>query len=169
VIENVRKEIQKAITAQVKQNATVAQIAKEIRRVSNYQLDPARTLMIARTETGSASNNVRWLGMEAAGVGHVSWVSASDAREEHKAINDLTLQAAVDGTPFERGTDFAPMVGAPGVLRYPHDVQGEAGMVINCRCVMVPEVPATEDLLLGGTPKGGGTPPEPPAGIAELA
>ena len=147
VVENVRNEIRKAIAAQVKQLATNKEIAAEIRRVSNYQLSPARTLMIARTETGSASNNVRWLGMEAAGVGHISWVAASDAREEHKAINDLTFQAAADGTPYERGTDFAPLVGAPGVLRFPHDPQGEAGMVINCRCVMVPEIPASEDLL----------------------
>jgi len=147
VIKTVRDELRKAITKQVKANATVQQIAKEIRRVSNYQLAPSRTLTIARTETGGASNNIRWLGMEAAGVDNVSWVAASDAREEHRAINDLTLQAAVDGKPYDRGTDFAPLVGAPGVLRFPHDPQGEAGMVINCRCVMVPEITEDQDTL----------------------
>lgn len=148
VAREVKREIRKGIARMVAQNATVKEIADEVRRISNYQLAPGRTMTIARTETGNASNNVRRIGMEAAGVQYMSWVAAPDARAEHKAINDLTVSAAADGTPYEMGTDFAPLVGAPGTLRYPHDPQGDASMVINCRCVMVPEIIEEEDELL---------------------
>jgi predicted transcriptional regulator len=145
VVRTVRNEIKDGIVRMVEKNATVKEIADEIRRVSNYQLNPKRTMTIARTETGSASNNVRRIAMAAVGVEYVSWVAASDARDEHKAINDITRDAAARGEPYPYGTDFAPLVGAPGVLRFPHDPQGEAGMVINCRCVIVPEIIDPED------------------------
>lgn len=145
VVRTVRNEIRDGIARMVEKNATVKEIADEIRRVSNYQLNPKRTMTIARTETGSASNNVRRIGMAAVGVEYVSWVAASDARDEHKAINDITRDAAARGEPYPYGTDFAPLVGAPGVLRFPHDPQGEAGMVINCRCVIVPEIIESEN------------------------
>jgi len=143
----IKREIRKGIARMVEQNATVKEIADEVRRISNYQLAPGRTMTIARTETGTASNNVRRIGMESAGVAYMSWVAAPDARAEHKAINDLTAAAAASNEPFELGHDFAPEVGAPGTLRYPHDPQGDASMVINCRCVMVPEIIEEADPL----------------------
>lgn len=85
----------------------------------------ARAQTIARTETGHAANSARFMQMDAAGVKRQQWVASNDAatRESHRDL---------DGEVRDLGAPFKPR------LRYPHDPQGPAEEVINCRCIAVP-------------------------------
>jgi SPP1 gp7 family putative phage head morphogenesis protein len=85
----------------------------------------ART--VARTETFSAYSGGRFEAMREARVRTHRWVTARDARvrDEHIVLEGERVMV---GAPFSNG------------LEYPHDPTGEAGQVINCRCVTIPEV-----------------------------
>lgn len=87
----------------------------------------ARALMIARTETASASNAARVRQFEVAGVVQHEWASAGDdlVRDGH-AIDGEVVRI---GDPFSNG------------LRWPGDPQGPPGMTINCRCVALAVIP----------------------------
>ena len=81
----------------------------------------ARAATISQTETGQAENSARMTQYEASNVDQVIWVASEDeaTRASHLAVhgNVITL-----GGTFDNG------------LRYPHDPNGSASEVINCRC-----------------------------------
>lgn len=87
-----------------------------------------RAMMIARTETTSASSFARAAQMVAEGVKEHTWLSSRDAqvRSTHNELNGLTRAV---------GQSFGYS------LRFPGDPQGAAANVIHCRCTTIPELP----------------------------
>lgn len=101
-------------------------ITDELARV--FGNNDARALAIARTETGHASNGARIAQFQAEGIKQIQWVTAHDdrVREAHESI---------DGEVRDIGSEFLPN------LRYPHDPNAPASLVVNCRCTLLPLIP----------------------------
>ncbi len=105
---------------------SVRQLQERVRTTFN-QMTPARSLMIARTESGEAANAGRQVVMRANGVKRIEWVTAHDDR-----VRDS--HAAIDGDVIDMGERF------DNGLRYPQDPEGPPEEVINCRCVAAPVI-----------------------------
>jgi SPP1 gp7 family putative phage head morphogenesis protein len=95
-------------------------------------VDRSRAMVIARTETGSAANWGAYNGglatAEAAGLEiQKVWIATSDqrTRDSHAEVNG---ERVAKDEAFGNG------------LLYPHDPNGDAGEVINCRCTIGWEV-----------------------------
>jgi HK97 family phage portal protein len=84
----------------------------------------ARALAIARTESARAGNTARFVQMQEEGVKKHEWVSARDGeeRESHAAGTGVDGQVRTVGKKFSNG------------LLHPHDPDGPAKEVVNCRC-----------------------------------
>lgn len=84
-----------------------------------------QSVMIARTETGTISNNARNDCFKEEGVEYKQWITAGDekVRETH---------VAEDGEILPMDERFAN-----SGLMYPMEPGGDAGEVINCRCTLV--------------------------------
>lgn len=138
VTSTVAKRVRKAILSAYKDDHTIAsltghieralpELTKALQRV--FRDKEARAQTIARTETGHASNTARVEQARSEGVGFIKWVTAGatdpNVRPTHRANDGLMVP--VGGT-------------FPNGLRYPHDPEGPAGEVINCRCTPVPVV-----------------------------
>jgi len=95
----------------------------------------ARASAIARTETGRASNGARFEQMDREGVEQHQWVTSGDAfvRKSPPKTHDHVV---LDGSVVNLGDSFRDA----STLRHPHDPEGQAGDVINCRCVTAPVV-----------------------------
>lgn len=87
----------------------------------------ARASMIARTESGKAVSGSRQMAFRANDVTATEWITSRDGevREDH---------ADIDGTQVPLDQSFIP--GAN--LKYPHDPDADASLVINCRCTSRP-------------------------------
>jgi HK97 family phage portal protein len=104
---------------------TVAELQKRVREVFNFS--EARSLTIARTETGQAAAAARDAAMEVAGVERHEWTTAGD-----DAVREI--HAEMDGETVDRGEPFS------NGLLYPCDPAGEPEEIINCRCAASPVV-----------------------------
>lgn len=85
------------------------------------QDNPARALLIARTENGMASSGARFVGLQEAEIEKHEWVNAGsgDIRDSHERVNGEVVDI---GTKFKNG------------LRYPHEIGADPSEVCNCRC-----------------------------------
>lgn len=106
-------------------NASVQQVAQALKEtvIDEYDLRRSNAQTIARTEMGSVANDTRNDAFIDSGIKRHEWLSARDelVRVSH---------ADEDGHVVEIGEAF-PSTG----LEYPQEPGGEAGEVINCRCV----------------------------------
>lgn len=129
VSETIRRDVKTTLTGilEAEPGATPQRLAKALRDGVDHVFQDAysRTTTIARTELGGVLSDYRHNIMKANGVKKTRWVTAGDAhvRDAHVFLNGKTAEI---GAPFE-GT----------VLRWPHDPNGSAADVINCRCVAV--------------------------------
>lgn len=98
---------------------SLPELTEELRRV--FGTKEARAATIASTETGKAQNQGKFTQYEASNVTKIRWRASNDqfTRPTH---------LAADGIIREMGELF------PNGLRYPHDPNGRASEVINCRC-----------------------------------
>lgn len=126
VNETTREALRKTLVDGSAANETVLELATRINQVYNIG-GRSRSLVIARTETASMANAVRFEGMKAEGIVEQEWVTARDeaVRESHQSLDG---QKRAIGETFGNG------------LEYPGDPAGDAGEVVNCRCVAVPVV-----------------------------
>jgi SPP1 gp7 family putative phage head morphogenesis protein len=108
---------------------SIGQLSERVRNV--MQATRARSMAIARTETGFAFNTGRYEGMKQAGIERQEWLTARDTsvRESHASIDG---QVVMLGEPFTLGSGVT--------ILYPLDPSGPASEVINCRCVAVPVI-----------------------------
>lgn len=93
----------------------------------------SRAATIAQTETGKAQDTGKFIAYEKAGVETVQWISSNDdaTRASHLAVH---LTEVPLGQRFDNG------------LLYPHDPDGAAAEVINCRCTYIAKtIRPTED------------------------
>lgn len=129
ISETVRRDVKTALSKilQTEANASASQIAKALRDGVDHVFQDAfsRTTTIARTELSGVLSGYRQGIMAANGVKRIQWVSAGDThvRDSHLVLNGKTTDL---GVAFEGSA-----------LRWPHDPNGSAEDVINCRCVAV--------------------------------
>ena len=126
--DTLRDNLRREIATGMQEGETVNEVKRRVKRVMNIQ--DSRALTIARTEVGAATSGARFSEMKAQGVMYTSWSTVGPGttppRESHIAAQ------AVGPKPL--GETFANTG-----CRYPHDPEGAASEVINCRCVSVPE------------------------------
>lgn len=79
----------------------------------------ARSLRIARTETGFATSTARYMGMQEAGVTKHEWSTGRNPRASHRDADGEIVEI---GQPFSNG------------LTHPHQIGAPPEEVINCNC-----------------------------------
>ena len=92
------------------------------------EMTEARAERVAVTETNTAVNSGRMIGMTAAGVEKKAWLTShlENTRESHMACE------AEGAIPVDQAFSNG--------LMFPGDPEGDAGEVINCRCHLMPVV-----------------------------
>ena len=126
ITDTVRGELRDKIGEAIKGGMSEAQTADLVRGVYNKAGNRAAT--IARTELGGVINDSRFEGFESVGFEYHSWLSARDGN-----VRTGEYDHTIDGEIVKLGERFS------NGLRYPNDPDGEAGNVINCRCITLPE------------------------------
>jgi HK97 family phage portal protein len=123
--DTVREQLRDSLIDGIAQMETTAELMERVKQVYNFA--QARSLTIARTETGQAMGLARDAAMGQMQVVKHRWVTAGD---EHVRVSHQEL----NGTVSERGQLF------PNGCRFPCDPGGPAREIINCRCVASPLV-----------------------------
>ena len=138
--ENMGKNpvIRKRLQAELAQAAILGEsqreIIKRIRKVTGQSEYQARR--VAQTERTRVQSQARWqVGQEAKEKG-VRVVNEWSAR----MVNTRDSHAALDGKKKPQGEPFVTIWG--NELRFPGDPQAPAREVINCHCVLIPDVEA---------------------------
>ena len=124
-VETMQQNIRRGLLEGASQSETIAELQERVRGV--FKVEASRAQTIARTETAAAASQAKEEVFEAEGIESTSWLSAGDGEERES-------HAAVDGEVRRRGKPFS------NGLMYPHDPNGPAKEVINCRCDALPEV-----------------------------
>ncbi len=119
-----REMLRKTLSEGLANTESVSELQQRVRDTFNFT--EARSLTIARTETGQSMGAARDAAMDQLKVEKIEWGTAGDGevRETH------TLNASLG--PIKRGELF------PNGCAYPCDPAGVAEEVINCRCVGIP-------------------------------
>lgn len=119
-----REMLRKTLVEGLANTESVSELQQRVRDTFNFT--EARSLTIARTETGQSMGAARDAAMDQLKVEKIEWGTAEDGevRETH------TLNASLG--PIKRGELF------PNGCAYPCDPAGAAEEVINCRCVGIP-------------------------------
>lgn len=130
VDETIRRQLKTVLAEELTRtpNASPVQVAAALRSEANHVFNNAfaRANTIARTEIGAVMGDYRLAIMQAEGVEKKRWSSAHDGhtRPTHAA-------ADAEG-PIPMSQAFAS-----NGLQRPHDPNGPAHEVCNCRCVLV--------------------------------
>lgn len=113
------------VTAGIEQYSTMPELGKAINDgiFDVYQGRLKHTGLIARTETATVTNGVRFEVFQSSGIEKQEWLTAKDGRVRETHV-------AEDGHIVPIGDRF-PSTG----LLHPNDPHGPAHEVINCRCV----------------------------------
>lgn len=123
--DTVRRNLAAQLREGIANNETIQELRLRIANTNVRLASPRRTLMIARTETGTIANSVRFQIAEPVVDFHV-WQTAADevVRPTHRqAERDSNREPVRIGQQFSNG------------LLHPNDPAGRAREVINCRCV----------------------------------
>ena len=139
MVTTIKDQLREGITEGITLGETVNELAERVKGI--YNVASSRALTIARTESASSINAGRFIQLEKEGVKQHEWVTALDeaVRDSHKALEGSIVEI---GEEFEfRGK--GGFSGSSG-LKYPGDMDGEPGEVINCRCVTVAVIKTEE-------------------------
>lgn len=122
------KELSHILTDGIDQHQTMVELGKAIHDgiFEVYQGRLKHTGMIARTETATVTNGVRFEVFKTNNINRQEWLTAKDSR-----VRETHLQE--DGNIVSLGDAF-PVTG----LVHPNDPSGPPEEVINCRCVALP-------------------------------
>jgi len=136
--KQIRKAIRDAINEGINDGLATPKIAERIRE-SMGDISKARSIMIARTEIGMASNNSSLAAAKSLGVPNLEkeWISAQDQRTRPGDFSgDLEHpnHLVMNGVKVDQDAKF--LVPPGDEMSSPGDSAGGAGQVINCRCVM---------------------------------
>jgi HK97 family phage portal protein len=128
------KELLDAVTAAVldEDGPTAVDIAGVVRRRFNTSINQAN--LIGRQEVGTAFNSSRFGQMRAQEINKHEWITSGDELVRGEDPKDVFSHVSSNGETRELGRDF------PCGLDYPQEDGGEAGNVINCRCLTLPVV-----------------------------
>lgn len=127
-----RRNLENTIRQAIENGETIQQIRRRMSQVFDVSRSSAKALQVARTEMSGFMNGVRDEMFGLQGFTEEDWTTAGDenVRDDHVEFGNAGPQA--------RGFNWLELVGKPGTLRYPGDIEGPAGQVINCRCVKIP-------------------------------
>lgn len=135
----VRRRLQNELAQAAILGESQGQIIKRIRNVTGQAQWQAKR--VAQTERTRVQSQARWeAGNEAMALG-VKVINEWSAR----MVNTRDTHAALDGKVALQGEYFP---GSP--LRYPGDPTAPAGEVINCHCVLVPDVLRDGQMVVDG-------------------
>jgi SPP1 gp7 family putative phage head morphogenesis protein len=120
-----REKVRETLLEGLSKVETVNELQQRVRDLFGFS--EARSLNIARTETGQAAAPARDVAMAELGVEKIQWWTAGDTavRETHQFLEGMVVPR---GLPFPNG------------CLYPCDPGGPAEQIINCRCVAVPVI-----------------------------
>jgi len=140
MVETIKDQLRDVLTQGITAGEGVNELAERVKGV--YNMASGRTLTIARTESASSINAGRFIQLEKEGVQKHEWITALDeaVRDSHKALEG---SIATLGEEFDFGGKGG-FSGSSG-LKYPGDMEGEPGEVINCRCVTLPIITTKDD------------------------
>lgn len=128
----IRKRLQAELALAAVLGESQRKLIARIRKVTGQAENQARR--VAQTERTRVQSQARWqVGQEAAAMG-VRVVNEWSAR----MVNTRDSHAALDGVKKPQGEPFYTIWG--NTLRYPGDPAAPAREVINCHCVLVPDV-----------------------------
>ena len=128
----IRRRLQNELGMAAVIGESQSEIIDRIRKVTGQTVAQARR--VAQTERTRVQSQARWkTGQEAANMG-VHVVNEWSAR----MVNTRDSHAALDGKKAEQGEPFRTIWG--NSLLYPGDPSAPAKEVINCHCVLVPDV-----------------------------
>ena len=124
LIRRVRKTLESGQAA----GETIQEMRTRLGQVMDVAAGSAKTLTVARTESAGFMNGTRDEMFGAQGFPKTEWTTAGDGevREDHNTFGASGAK--------ERGFNWLSLVGGSGTLRYPGDMEGPAGQVVNCRC-----------------------------------
>jgi len=114
----------------------LAYSAEDIARLvaHKFTANANRAITIGRTEVGSAFNVARFSEMKQQGFTEHQWLTAADEMVRGNDPNDPFNHVSSNDQVRVHGELF------PSGLAYPMAEGGEAGNVINCRCLTIPYV-----------------------------
>jgi HK97 family phage portal protein len=120
-----REKLRETLLEGLVQTEMVGELQQRVKKL--FKGAEARSLNIARTETGQAAAPARDAAMAELGVEKIQWWTAGDidVRETHQFLGGMVVP---------RGMLF------PNGCFYPCDPGGPAEQIINCRCVAVPVI-----------------------------
>ena len=123
--KTVRNRLMKELEQGLAAKESIDSLADRFKRQFNFSA--SRAQRVARTEVAGTVNGARFEVLRQEGVEKQEWLTAKDeaVRPSHADIDGEIVDI---GQPFSNG------------LRYPGEVGGDAGEVINCRCTVVPVI-----------------------------
>jgi len=126
--DTVRSNLRETLMEGINAKETINELQDRIKTVFNFTSN--RSLTIARTETAQTSSGTRFLAMRMEGMEYHEWLSARDEFVRQPPASPYNH--AIDGEVIMVGNKFS------NGLKYPSDIEGEPGNVINCRCIALP-------------------------------
>lgn len=132
VPKTIQRNLRRTLRMGIEAGEPIADLRRRIGQIFDISASSARSLAIARTESGAFINGSRDVMFGAQGFDEFDWITAGDehVREHHVVYGD--------SGPHERGFNYRTLVGLTGTLRRPHDPEAPAEEVVNCRCMMIP-------------------------------
>lgn len=125
----IRQRLQRELGIATANGESQREIISRIRKVTGMSVSQARR--VAQTERTRVQSQARWQAGEEAKALGVEIVNEWSTR----MVNSRDTHVALNGKKAPQGERF------PGsVLRFPGDPEGPAHEVINCHCVLVPDV-----------------------------
>ena len=132
---DIQRDLRLAAQAAISAGETVQQMRRRFTDVFRVRASASRTLMVARTESGTYLNGLREKIFDRQGVEEREWSTALDekVRPDHRKLGR--------SGPRPKGYNFMEFLGKPGKrMEYPQDPQAPANQVVNCRCVLIPVI-----------------------------
>lgn len=137
ITETERKRIQTVLERGQNDNLSNYELAKLLR---SDAVNEARARVISRTELGTAAAEGQELAAQQSGLEfRRTWVSARNINTR-RVPRDMFDHLTADNQSVGPGELFF-IIGRQGgeYMRFPHDPNGSAGNVINCRCACIRE------------------------------
>ena len=126
--DTVRDQLRESLREGYDAGETVSELSTRIN--STFEMSIARAHVIARTEIAGSVSQGRFSEMTEQGVTRHEWISARDDHVRQPPASEF--DHTIDGEIVTLGEFFS------NGLDYPGSVDGDAGNVINCRCLTAP-------------------------------
>jgi uncharacterized protein with gpF-like domain len=120
----IREKVREELVTAAETNATTLELQASIQK--KVGLVRSRSATIARTEMGSAANQLEHQSMLNERISKHQWVAALDEVTRTSHMENMQLGPWPINQPFPNG------------LRYPHDPMGDVSELVNCRCSAIP-------------------------------